>query len=194
VEVEVSDEGAIVRVNPVSAAPEAPAGAPASAAVLLDLSGLERPVVGLSFDLGPEPREFVTPLRVEVSDDLVRFRSVPAHAALARLDQGGNRIERSDVEFGPVKARYVLVSAAGRPLPVAILAARVRPAPTRAAPPRHDTNAAGARICIRDWVPPRSGISPRRMRCWKLRAAPYGNSIGTRLRTTPRKPFSILIF
>ncbi len=146
VEVEVSDEGAIVRVDPIASAPAAPGATADPAAVLIDLSALERTTVGLSFDLGAEPREFLTPLRIEVSDDLVRFRSVPARAALARLDQGGHRIERSDVTFGAVKARYALVSAAGRPLPVEILAARAHPAPTRAAPPRHETKVAGARI------------------------------------------------
>ena len=142
VEVEVSDEGAIVRVNPVSAGPKARD----SAAVLLDLTALKRTTVGLSFDLGTEPREFMTPLRIEVSDDLVRFRSVSSRAVLARLDQGGHRIERSDVTFGPVKARYALVSAAGRSLPVEILAARAHPAPIRAAPPRHDSEVRGVRI------------------------------------------------
>ena len=145
VEVQLSDDGAIVRVEPVGPPGES-ADAPASSTYLLDLSGLARSAVGLELLLGPEPGEFVLPVRVEASDDLVHFRRLSTRSALARLDQAGHRIERSDVRFAPLGQRYLLLSSQGGPLPVEIRAARAQLAPTTAPPPRQEVRIAGAPV------------------------------------------------
>jgi len=142
VEIELGADGAIVRVQPTREASAAPG--PPGAAVLVDLTGAPREVVALELDPGPAPAEFVLPLRVEVSDDLVSFRTWRTRSALARLEQGGHRIERSDVRFAPTRARYLVLSSDGAPLPVEIRAVRARLAPEDAPPPRHQAELAGA--------------------------------------------------
>jgi len=133
VAIEIASNGAIVRVAPESAS-EAPVPQ-RPAAYLLDLSQLERGAVGLDLALAPEPAEFAVALRVEASDDLVHFAVLDAHAALARLDQAGHRIERSRVELPGVSQRYLLLSGA-QPLPVEITAVRAQLAPVVEPPPR----------------------------------------------------------
>jgi hypothetical protein len=144
VEVELSEAGAIVRVNPSGSTPSD--ARPSTAAVLLDLTGLPREAVGLELELGPTPAEFLAPLRIEVSDDLVRFRKLTTDSALARLDQNGHHIERSDVTFRPVDARYLVLSVEGRALPVEIRGARARLAPVDLSPPRHETRVVGVPV------------------------------------------------
>jgi uncharacterized protein DUF3999 len=142
VAIEIAADGAIVRVGP-----EAATAAPAPqrpAAYLLDLSQLDRAAVGLDLVLAPEPAEFAVALRVEASDDLVHFAVLDAHAALARLDQAGHRIERSRVELPGVSHRYLLLSGAG-PLPVELMAARAQLAPVVEPPPRQRERIAGMR-------------------------------------------------
>jgi hypothetical protein len=149
VEVEVGADGAIVRVEPLfagEARPPSTATPRPANTVLLDLTQAPRDVVALELDLGPEPAEFVVPLRVEVGDDLVHFRARRTRSALARLEQGGHRIERSDVSFVRTGERYLLLTADGAPLPVEIRGVRARLAPTEAPPPRQETELLGVAL------------------------------------------------
>ena len=131
----MASDGAIVRVVSQSAA----AGADEPhrpSAYLVDLSQLKRPVVELELALASEPAEFVVPLRIEASEDLVHFAPVSAHGALARLDQAGHRIERNQVELPGVERRYLLLSSTADGLPVEVTSVRARLATVVAAPAR----------------------------------------------------------
>ena len=143
VAIEIASDGAIVRVGP-----EAPAGADEPrlpSAYLIDLSQLEKPVVGLELALAAEPAEFVVPLRIETSRDLVHFEPLAVRGALARLDQAGHRIERNQVELPAVKRRYLLVASDADGLPVEVTSVRARLASVVAAPERARERVAGAR-------------------------------------------------
>lgn len=145
IDAEVSDDGTIVSVtsNPTED------GAVASqlpAAYLIDTSQIEQDLVGLELELGQEAVEFVVPIHLEASDDLVRFRALATRAALARLDQSGHRIENDYVEIPPGRYRYLRVSWPEVKLPVEILGAHVRLAPDNEPPARQDARVAGLRL------------------------------------------------
>jgi hypothetical protein len=151
IDAEISENGAVVRIiskRPLPddagdaqspAAPEAalPAG------YLIDASQLERAVVGLELELGGDPLEFVVPLRIEGSGDLVRFQSLGGRAALARLDQSGHRIEISRVDFPPSRYRYLKLTWPRAKLPVEIEAVRARLAPETQPPTRDSARIPG---------------------------------------------------
>ncbi len=145
IDIEISGDGAIVRVGPGVAPGDSGAAGGPPQAYLIDLSRLERSraVVGLDLDLAELPQEFVVPVRVEASDDLVHFDTLRTRAALARLDQAGHRIERNQVELSGVAHRYLLLTSAGQPLPVEVRSVRVRVAPELALPPRQRERIAG---------------------------------------------------
>ena len=84
-------------------------------------------------------------LRVEASDDLVHFEPIAGHAALARLDQAGHRIEQSEIAFPAVTRRYLLVSGT-QALPVEVTAVRARLAPVIDPPPRQRERVEGVRV------------------------------------------------
>jgi Protein of unknown function (DUF3999) len=132
VAIEIASDGAIRRVGP-DAATGGEARPPS--AYLVDLSQLERPVVGLELALAATPAECVAPLRVDASDDLQALDPVNLRAVIVRLDQAGQHIERSGIPLSGVKRRYLLLSAAG-PLPVEVTAVRARLAPVVEPPPR----------------------------------------------------------
>ena len=148
VAIELSGDGAIVRVGPGVAPGDSGAAGGPPQAYLIDLSQLERnrAVVGLDLELAALPQEFVVPVRVEASDDLVHFDTLRTREALARLDQAGHRIERSQVELSGVAHRYLLLTSAGQPLPVEVRSVRVRVAPELALPPRQRERIAGERV------------------------------------------------
>jgi len=141
VAIEIASDGAIRRVGPD---PAAGSEARLPSAYLVDLSQLERPVVGLELALAAEPAEFVAPLRVDASDDLQLLDPVNLRAVLVRLDQAGQRIERSEVPLAGGKRRYLLLSGA-EPLPVEVTAVRARLAPVVEPPPRERERIEGTR-------------------------------------------------
>jgi len=156
IDAEVSADGAIVRLESGGAVSERTADEDAApdpvpppdlpAAYLVDVSQLRRPVVGLELALAQGPVEFVVPLRIEGSDDLVHFRTMETRAALTRLDQAGHRIENSRVDFTAARYRYLKVSWPGARLPVAIGAVRARLAPETEPPPRDAARISGRAI------------------------------------------------
>lgn len=124
---EVSANGAILNVT--SQPSNDPNAVALPTAYLLDTSQIEHTVVGLELDLGAETAEFIAPLDVEASDDLVRFRSVESNAVLARLSQSGHRIERSDVGIAAGRYRYLRLSWPDGKPPVEIRSVQARLAP-----------------------------------------------------------------
>jgi len=150
IDAEVSENGAVIRIRsqppPEDAGGAKPVPAPESAlpdGYLIDASQLQRAVVGLDLELGADQVEFVAPLRIEGSDDLVRFRSLGGSAALARLDQRGHRIEISRVDFPASRHRYLKLTSPRAKLPVEIRAVRARLAPETQPPARDDARIPG---------------------------------------------------
>lgn len=136
IDAELSATGAIVRIHrdvetatPAGALPGAK-NAPA-AGWLLDTSGLRRSIVGLEVELAEAGGDFVSRLRLESSNDLAVFRRVDTEIALARLDQAGHRIERTDFKIPSTRARYLRLTPIDAPLATEIVGVRVRSAPER---------------------------------------------------------------
>jgi len=146
IEAEVSEDGAVLSVTSEPRADAAAAATELPAAYLIDTSQIEREIAGLEFDLADAAAEFIVPVRVEASDDLVRFRPIATDSALARLDQSGHRIEISEVEIRAGRYRYLRLSWPETKLPVEIVAARVGFAASHEEPARHDARVAGVRV------------------------------------------------
>jgi Protein of unknown function (DUF3999) len=117
---------ALVPAKPPSAKPQAdaavdaggPAAAPAAlpqepvAAYVLDARNAKRPVVSLRVRLVESADERVLPLRVEASEDLVRFTDIPVDGALVQLGHGGQRIDRDQIAIPPTQAAFYRLSPA----------------------------------------------------------------------------------
>jgi hypothetical protein len=147
VAIEIASDGAIVRLGPeVAVGQEEPRRPSAYLIDLSQLQKLKKRVVGLEFELAAEPAEFVVPLRIEASDDLVHFEPIAVRGALARLDQAGHRIERNQVELPAARPRYLLVASDADGLPVEVAAVRARLASIVAVPERARERVAGTRV------------------------------------------------
>ncbi len=148
IEAEVSADGTVLSVTSGQRTDSAAAVAEIPAAYLVDTSQVEQDIAGLEFEfgLGVEAAEFLVPVRVEASDDLVHFRPVAAAAVLARLDQSGHRIEISDVEIRTGRYRYLRLSWPETKLPVRIAAVHARLGSSNEAPARHGARVVGARV------------------------------------------------
>jgi hypothetical protein len=110
---------------------------------LLDLSALDRAVVGLELLLEEGGADFVTRLRLESSDDLVRFDRVDSEVALARLVQNGHRIERMEFEIPKTRARYLRITPVDRAPDAALISVRARVEPKQSLPPSLRQSIAG---------------------------------------------------
>jgi hypothetical protein len=82
------------------------------AAYVLDARSAQRPIVSLRVQLVESADERVLPLRVEASEDLVRFVEVPVDGALVQLGHGGQRIDRDRIAISPTHAAFYRVSPA----------------------------------------------------------------------------------
>ncbi len=151
IDAEISENGAVVRIISRRPLPDDAGDAQSPAApevalpagYLIDASQLERAVVGLELELRGDPLEFVVPLRIEGSGDLVRFQSLGGRAALARLDQSGHRIDISRVDFPPSQHRYLKLTWPQAKLPVEIETVRARLAPETQPPTRDSARIPG---------------------------------------------------
>jgi hypothetical protein len=94
-----------------------------------------RKVVGLELEFAPSEAPFVAALRVRGSDDLVRFEKLAPRATIARLEQGGHRIELTRIDFPASRHRYLEITWPGGDRPVELAAVRARLAPR--APAQH---------------------------------------------------------
>ena len=141
---EVSESGALVEVE--SEPPGAETGEGPPPAYLLDASQLDAAVVRLEFDLAAGQAGFVVPVRVEGSDDLVRFDRLLERAALVRLEQDGHQIDKSHVDLPAARRRYLRISWPAAPMPVQVQGVRAKLKPRRAAKPRERTRVTGRPI------------------------------------------------
>ena len=72
--------------------------------VLLDASSLHEPLTTLRLDWsGDASAQFA----IAASDDLQHWRTVPGEAAVLRLSQGGNVLERHEIALAAVRANYL---------------------------------------------------------------------------------------
>jgi len=102
-----------------------------------------RKVVGLELEFAPSEAPFVAALRVRGSDDLVRFEELAPRATIARLEQGGHRIELSRIELRAGRHRYLEITWPGGDRPVELAAVRARLAPRAPAPRRFNARLKG---------------------------------------------------
>jgi hypothetical protein len=140
IDAELSASGAILSVH---SGDRRAASDGRAAGWLLDTSGLERAIVGLEFSLDARGGDFVSRLRLESSDDLARFVEVDADLALARLVQGGHRIDRTDFEIPRTRARYLRITPIDTRPGAELLGVRARLAPKRSKPERFRHTIAG---------------------------------------------------
>lgn len=144
---EVSESGALVEIDSRPArSGEAPADAPLPIGYLLDASQLDAPVECLELELAEGEAGFMVPVVVEGSDDLARFTPVAGPAVVARLEEGGHRIEQRELRLGATSRRYLRLLWPSGPLPVRISAVRARLVPDVEAPPRERTEIFGEPI------------------------------------------------
>lgn len=110
---------------------------------LLDASAIAQPVQALLFELPAEPEEVMTRVRVDASDDLIRWTRLRSDAPVLRLVAGTHRLEQLRVELPPSQAKYFRLSwpATAQALPLAALAAE--PGEALIDSPRHWKQVAG---------------------------------------------------
>ena len=83
------------------------------AAYILDARAAKRAIAALQINLLESADERVLPIRVEASEDLVRFYEVPTEGALIQLGHGGQRIDRDQVGIlRPTTVPFYRLSAA----------------------------------------------------------------------------------
>jgi hypothetical protein len=107
-------------------APGADVPSPPIAAYVLDAREAKRAIVSLRIQLLESADERVLPVRVEASEDLVRFVDLPVDGALIQLGHGGQRIDRDQISMPPTRARFYRLSAlreANLPAPIVTVVA-----------------------------------------------------------------------
>lgn len=119
-EIERDAQGQVVRIAAKSessarldagtAAPGSDVPSPPIAAYVLDARAAKRAIVSLRIRLLESADERVLPVRVEASEDLVRFVDLPVDGALIQLGHGGQRIDRDQVSIPPARARFYRLS------------------------------------------------------------------------------------
>jgi len=107
IDAEVSETGAILHLRSGSGMRSAPGSGRRGGGYLVDASALSHPVAGLDLSFAPDGADFVAPLQVEGSNDLVHFTPYPVQGVLVRLERAGHRIERSRVGFPASRHRYL---------------------------------------------------------------------------------------
>jgi hypothetical protein len=134
-EIERDSQGRVIRIaakrdetprgmapsQPVSSKPQPDASVDAGVAIaparpvaayVIDARSAKRPIVSLRVQLVDSADERVLPLRVEASEDLVRFEEVPVDGALVQLGHGGQRIDRDQITIPPTHAPFYRLSPA----------------------------------------------------------------------------------
>jgi len=125
IHIERNDQGEVIDIR--SAAPDAvgegegdaePTGQTVS--YILDARAVNDPIVELTVTIVEAGSDYVLPVRVEASNNLEQWRTVPTAAPLARLDFQGNEIEHDALEVAPTRAKYLRLSWPDHVLPGSI--------------------------------------------------------------------------
>lgn len=106
VSVRTRADGAVISVQPRTR----PSATQRPAAWLLDASAVDAPVQALEVDWEDGPGSEVVQVSVSGSDDLRRWQSIVTHAALVRVEQGGQSLSQRRVEFGGRRVRYLRIT------------------------------------------------------------------------------------
>jgi hypothetical protein len=127
-QVKIDREGAVVEVSGNAASGET------LTSYLIDASALKEALGGIALDWqAPADASFLGHVRVEGSDDLNRWRTLQASAAIAQMRQGSFTISQRDIELSGARAKYLRVWWPTELRAATLVAARVRP--QRSAPP-----------------------------------------------------------
>ncbi|QKS29814.1 MAG: DUF3999 domain-containing protein [Candidatus Accumulibacter similis] len=140
VEVRIERQGgrAVLRMNDRAGVPAMLLG------YLVDASTVEQPLQAFALELPATADDLVARVRVEASDDLVRWTTLVSEAPVLRLAAGGQRLERLRIEFAPRRAKYFRLSwAAGSPA-LQLAAVGGEPAATLLEVPRQWQQVAGS--------------------------------------------------
>ncbi|TLD46447.1 MAG: hypothetical protein FAZ92_01300 [Accumulibacter sp.] len=140
VEVRIERQGgrAVLRMNDRAGVPVMLLG------YLVDASTVEHPLQAFALELPATADDLVARVRVEASDDLVRWTTLVSEAPVLRLAAGGQRLERLRIEFAPRRAKYFRLSwAAGSPA-LQLAAVGGEPAATLLEVPRQWQQVAGS--------------------------------------------------
>ena len=113
IHIERNAEGEVIDIR--SAAPGGPGEVDARAAgrtvsYILDARAVKDPIVKLTVAIADAGSDYVLPIRVEASNNLEQWRTVPTAAPLARLHFQGNQIEHDALEVTPTRAKYLRLS------------------------------------------------------------------------------------
>jgi hypothetical protein len=104
-QVRLDAQGAVVEVTGAAAPGQA------LSSYLIDVSGIDAPLAGLSLTwTAREDASFLAHLRVEGSDDLNRWQTLVPSAAVARMRHDGFTITQSAIELSSARARYLRLS------------------------------------------------------------------------------------
>ncbi|MCP4038669.1 MAG: DUF3999 domain-containing protein, partial [bacterium] len=79
-------------------------------AYLVDASDLEGAITGFEFELTPQSEDFLVPLRVEATNDFVRYKELTAAAVVAQLAGAGQRIDRRRIRFQQSSRNYLRIT------------------------------------------------------------------------------------
>lgn len=140
--IERDGNGSVIDLRQVE--PTTPAAtAKVPTAYLLDLRALERPVAALTLTLAETDDDYVVPIELDASDDLVRFRRGVAQHTLVSLHYDGHVVERRQVPLAGLQAPFLRLRAGGDGLPASLLSARVTLVARDAPPPRVELRALG---------------------------------------------------
>jgi hypothetical protein len=107
VSVRTRSDGTVISVQPRS---PASGTARQPTAWLLDASALTSPLQALIVEWDSGPGTEVVHVNVSASDDLRSWQAIASHAALVRVEQGGQSLAQPRVEFPGRRARYLRIS------------------------------------------------------------------------------------
>lgn len=103
---------------------------------VLDASALKHPVQALLFDWKKISEGFAGKVRVEGSDDFLRWNRLADDAPLVGLEFEGHSLQQKRVELGPAKYKYLRVSWRENQPPLELLGIAAEPAANVVEPPR----------------------------------------------------------
>jgi hypothetical protein len=97
--------GAVIHLDTIDKQPQ-----DQTAAYILDISALEKPVKALEFEWEPTPNGFVGKIDLEGSNDLEHWFRLVSGAAIAGLSYGEYSLMQKKVSFVPAKIKYIRIS------------------------------------------------------------------------------------